>query len=87
VSLIALREMIKHRIDWKPSRLKFALLQNDGGVWGDNWGYNRHRVIQRMSHFLFKDFKVSNYSRYTTFDRIVCSQNISNGGFHFVGLF
>ena len=37
MTFAALKKMVENRSDWSPSRLKFSLLRNDGGVWGDDF--------------------------------------------------
>jgi len=59
VSLIALREMIEYRVDWNQSRLKFALLRNDGGVWGEDFDEEGMVVLRSTEVAVDGEWRIS----------------------------
>jgi type I restriction enzyme, S subunit len=63
VSFGALKEAIEHRHEWMPSRLKFALLRNDGGVWGDEFDEEGMVVLRSTEVAIDGKWRISDPAR------------------------
>ena len=63
MSFDALKEMIEHRPEWSPSRLKFALSRNDGGVWGDDFDEEGMVVLRSTEVAMDGTWRISDPAR------------------------
>jgi type I restriction enzyme S subunit len=63
VSFSALKEAIEYRAEWVPSRLKFALVRNDGGVWGEDFDEEGVVVLRSTEVALDGSWRISDPAR------------------------